>query len=74
MCTFIFRYENDTQHSFEHIISVEYSKAGHSVTVNEKDFLSHRFPINTALYLFSDDSCYTVNGNNLSYIEVRKEK
>ena len=73
MCSFIFYYENNAEHPFEHIKRVTYSRAGSSVTVDEKDMLTHSFPIGTDLHLFSDTSNFTVSGKNLICIEVRKE-
>ncbi len=73
MCSFIFHYENNTEHPFEHIKRITYSRAGSRVTVDEKDLLTHSFPTGTDLHLFSDTSNFTVSGKNLVYIEVRKE-
>ncbi len=73
MCGFIFHYENNAEHPFEHIISVKYSHAGSSVTVEEKELLTHSFPTGIDLHLFSATSNFTISGKNLVYIEVRKE-
>lgn len=73
MCSFIFLFENNAEHPFEHIKRVTYSRAACGVAVDEKDLLTHSFPTGTDLHLFSDTSNFTVSGKNLVYIEVRKE-
>ena len=73
MCSFIFHYENNVEHLFEHIKIVKYAYAGSGITVNEKELLSYSFPTGIDLHLFSDNSNFTVNGKNLIYIEVKKE-
>lgn len=72
MCTFIFHFENNVEHIFEHIIRVQYFN-GLTHNITENDLLTSSYPITGPIHLFSDNSSYTVNLNNISYIEVQKE-
>lgn len=73
MYSFIFHYENNSEHLFKHIKSAKYSHHGSSVTVNEQDLLNHSFPTGIDLHLFSDTSNFAISGKNLIYMEVKKE-
>ena len=74
MFTFNFCYENGPVHSFHNIKRVTYLHAGSSHTVDEQSILTYSFPIGVTLHLFSDNSNFVINGNNLVYIEIEKEK
>ncbi len=73
MCGFIFHYENNVKHPFEHIRSVKYYRGVSCTIVDEAELLIHSFPTGIDLHLFSDTSNFTVSGKNLVYIEVIKE-
>lgn len=77
MCTFTFVYqigENEIKKCFPHIVQVNYmSSTTKPCIVKEDELLKHCFPINKTLYLFSEDTNYSVDGNQICYIEIKKE-
>lgn len=72
MCKFVFYHQNGQEYIFEHIKRVEYINSSR-ITVSEKDLLTHNFPMNRELYLYSDDCNYTIHGNSLIFIKVQNE-
>lgn len=73
MCTFTFCYKDGKQNVFENIVRVQYTQAGFSNEIEEKELLTYCFPTNATYHLFSDSTNYTVSGKDLSYIEVQEE-
>lgn len=72
MYTFNFTYQDGQNKYFEHINEVKYYIRS-DYMVSGDDILKYRFPIGPTLHLFSDSSNISVSGNNLLYIEVKKE-
>lgn len=73
MCTFIFEYEDKSKLTFPHVKQVKYSLAGTGTVVDGDSILTHNFPVNVKLSLFSDDFNVSVSANQLRCITVKKE-
>lgn len=72
MCKFFIQYSNGSVATFSHITKATYVKST-EITVEEKDLLTHLFPCERTLHLFSNDSNFTVAGKDIVWIEARKE-
>lgn len=73
MCTFIFEYEDKSKGTFPHVKQAKYAQAGTTHTVDEESLLTHAFPVNVTLNLFSDNFSVSVNSNQLRCITVKNE-
>jgi hypothetical protein len=61
-----------TLHTFEHITKIEYNNSS-CVSVSGDSLITHRFPLQKELHLFSDAGCVTFNGKDVRYLKVMQE-
>lgn len=72
MYHFLITYEKGFA-EYDHINRVEYTRFSLDTVVEGDDILKHRFPLETNLYLFSDESTYSVSAKGITSIQVDKE-
>lgn len=58
---------------YKHINKITYSDFIDDVTVGEEEMLTHRFPLDRTLYLYSFSGNYVVSGDIIGTLEIEKE-
>lgn len=73
MYSFNFYYDDDKNRLFQHIVRAEYSIGSSRIVVSGDELLSHCFPLDETLHIFSDSASFSVSEKQLRYLEILKE-
>lgn len=72
MYTMMFIYTDKTFQEYQHIVKAQYSTFDDYVVEGDK-ILTHDFPLNADILLFSENKSYKISSKNLKSIEITKE-
>ena len=59
--------------TYKHINKITYSDYIDDVTVSEEEMLSHRFPLDCTLRLYSSVGNYVISSDIIGTLEIEKE-
>lgn len=59
--------------TYEHINKITYSDMVDDVVMEGDDILTHQFPINFDLHLYSETGSYTISSDVIGTFEINKE-
>ncbi len=59
--------------TYEHISKITYSDMVDDVVVEGDDILTHQFPINFDMHLYSETGSYSISSDIIGAFEIEKE-